>query len=91
MTTAEIYAYYIGPRCQACGEWKRNRVAFCVPCYNRLPKLLKSSLWQSFASELFLRGYAGCLAWFRIHPAPAKPATHPVRPVQEKLFGGTAR
>lgn len=66
LTTATIWATFRGTRCAVCGGRKYKHNAFCSVCYQRLPRILKKSLWKRFG-EGFEEAYRVCVAWFPEH------------------------
>jgi hypothetical protein len=68
LTTELIWKAFCGHRCAVCGGLKEEYTAFCPPCYSRLPRPLKNSLWKRMG-EGFEESYRVCMAWF-----PAKSA-----------------
>ena len=70
MEDREVFADFMSTGCAGCGGVKRQRNAFCVPCYRRLPPALRQSLWKRFGSG-FEQAYHACLSWFRVNQGAA--------------------
>jgi hypothetical protein len=67
LESSEIFAIFTGTHCEGCNQPKRKRSAFCLRCYQQLPRALKVSLWKRFGSG-FEEAYHACMSWFREHP-----------------------
>jgi hypothetical protein len=51
---------------ERCGHKRRQGDVFCKPCYMRLPKDLRSSLWVSHLPTL-TGNIVLCMVWFDQH------------------------
>jgi hypothetical protein len=67
MESAAIFDAFVSTECAGCGGFKRKRTAFCLDCYQQLPRALKSCLWKRFGQG-FEEAYQACLSWFREYP-----------------------
>ena len=59
-----ILQTFLLTKCEACGDLKRKRTAFCMGCYGRLPKELRDGLWKRFGSG-FEQAYTAALDWLK--------------------------
>ena len=85
MNTFEIYQMKCGPRCEACGGFKKKGNLFCWICYGRLPQALRTSLWKKFGEGLE-QAYQACISCFRVNPIEPSFIAEK-KPVQKTLFG----
>lgn len=64
MDDATIFANTMhSTECKACGGEKLQRLAFCRPCFFRLPKVLRAGLLKHGTG--YINHFRVCLNWLR--------------------------